>query len=1319
MLLKFFRDERDCPDAPKRVDELPALVRHRPVLIHDVAMAKFSTAVLTRDPMNNLHICGIGRGGRLGLGDENTRFRLVPVGGPFQTREVVAVALSDYHSMAVTSEGKLWTWGSNSFSQLGLALPTTPIKSEEPKIISPRQVFGPLKKEFIRGIAASPIHSVAHTASALYCWGKNNGQLGIMDSDSRSLEIQTSPRRVAASLFSCGITMVSAIQKATSILLQNHRVCIFAQFGYIMVKFPFDEVINHVSLSDLSISPRCDPRYRRQIKSIASGGSTIAALSGGGDLFTLHVNDVSDSSESSRSTTNPTKIKNAVSKPQCIWVASKDAIASVDVGEHGSVIISTESGACWRRVKRQTSETGYSLATKSKRSDFKFQRVPCITGIVKVRASTFGAWAAIRKDSDVMKQKINVAKPSLWDDIGALCCLEGFAASGSSQTNPDTLRLKPMESKTLGAVASEILKSADIEVDLASHLAYEAPNLDGTDVSVRTASCPDLEMPLHGWVLAARSNPLCRALSKHRATGLEVKEDGTWMLEDRNGRILITFSGLDILSLLNVVLFAYQDKIIPIWNYTGQKPRLAHYFRQVRVEVMKVASRLGMPGLENAARLQLLAAKSLLSVDLDRARKDGRFFHDADIRLEVDGDDFLAHSSLLCARSPFFQGLFHGRAQGAWLAGRREVDPEGKIRIDFKHMMAKAFTFVLRYLYADTGIGMFDELVSSNIDEFAEVVLEVLGIADELMLDRLSQICQYVIGKFVTMRNISQLLNEISPCSVTEFKNAGLEYILRQMEGMLENKFLQDLEPEVMAELDRKVRQHQARCISASKSNLTGMALQHKALPELAWDGDEECYTRAKEMSYFESIDDDGVTSSCSKGRFRSFEDFGSTSPTTERERRKSCSAPKESLSPVLRPRMSSHDLIFDMDEDEEDGEATHMKALHFSKPTLEMADARVQEAQERSTTLSSSPTCHRTRQLPAQASTTSPSVVSAGQAKGGSPWASTVIQPVKVGLKEIMSEASAAASASGPTTGVPTQRRKEFTPGIKSGPTKTSQKDRKGQQQFQLQRAAEVKATTARTPEKTWETLGAKPSPWKVKPVTAGTSWKDILSGASEPGSIAQGGQAKANAATESSAGKLAPRRTASPDTRFCGQARKATLTPTDATRSKTLTSGSSASSSAAFLAPRASNYTTASKVGPALALSMAEIIGQQQREQEIVKEAVAKRSLVEIQQEQEFQEWWDQESRRTQEEMARRAARNREKEERDKAAKGRGCRGGRRGGCGRTGARSAGGKPAAGLSASTAQAAVTGAGGRGKRGRGRATSNSGSAGKASGDAS
>ena len=40
----------------------------------------------------------------------------------------------------------------------------------------------------------------------------------------------------------------------------------------------------------------------------------------------------------------------------------------------------------------------------------------------------------------------------------------------------------------------------------------------------------------------------------------------------------------------------------------------------------------------------------------------------------------------------------------------------------------------------------------------------------------------------VNTRNVCQLLNAVAPCSVTEFKDAALEYICLNLEGMLENQ---------------------------------------------------------------------------------------------------------------------------------------------------------------------------------------------------------------------------------------------------------------------------------------------------------------------------------------------------------------------------------------------------------------------------------------------------------------------------------------------------------------------------------------------------
>ncbi len=70
------------------------------------------------------------------------------------------------------------------------------------------------------------------------------------------------------------------------------------------------------------------------------------------------------------------------------------------------------------------------------------------------------------------------------------------------------------------------------------------------------------------------------------------------------------------------------------------------------------------------------------------------------------------------------------------------------MRIDLKHIHADTFKLVLRYIYADVGTELFDDVVSADIDEFSELVMDVMAVSNELMLDRLSQICQEVIGRF-------------------------------------------------------------------------------------------------------------------------------------------------------------------------------------------------------------------------------------------------------------------------------------------------------------------------------------------------------------------------------------------------------------------------------------------------------------------------------------------------------------------------------------------------------------------------------------------
>ncbi|KAI0829139.1 hypothetical protein F5Y06DRAFT_220378 [Hypoxylon sp. FL0890] len=1230
------------------LSEVPILIQNRPLIIQDVVLSKLHSAILTTDPVSNLYVCGIGRGGRLGLGDENTRFNFMPVQGGLSDKKVIQIALGQNHSMAVTSTGELWTWGLNTYSQLGFALPPPSKPDEEPMSLTPRQVFGPLKKEIILGAAASAIHSVAHTGSSLFCWGKNVGQLALMDADSRSLEVQNTPRKVAATLLSShsSIVMVSAIEKATSCLFEDHTVCVFTSYGYNMIKFPTYDAFTNSPLqrsAQLSTSSRYDPG-RREIHHITSGGETIAAVTGSGDLFTMAVNHKFDGNQPATSTTNPSKIKDAVTIPQCIWSSKKDGVKSVAVGENGSVMLSTQSGAVWRRVKRikaKNTKVSMASASDSKRKDFKFQRVPYITDVVAVRSSTFGAYAAVRKDCDVTRVQLEIDEPTLWQDIAPLFPLSGFKAlNHKARENKDTWRFQDPEvlKGRVDTLAYEVLTSTDLEDDLRTHLEDWGFRNQSLGTVVRAAAYPHIAIPIHSWLLSARSSLLRTGLQRFREVGVyEVPE--VLSICEQNGVTIVEFTGsIDLITLMNLVVYMYRDRVIPAWNFTRQSKTLAYRYRQIRTEVMRLATKLGMADLEAAVRIQSSPPRSM-NKDFRKAIEDPAFFEDGDALLELDGDEIPAHSTLLCQRCPWFQGLFNGRSRGFWLESRRAAQEDSdRVKIDMKHMDPESFHYVLQHLYADIGEELFDDVVAENIDEFSELVMDVMSIANELMLDRLSQVCQKVIGLFVTTRNISNLLNAISPCSVTEFKDKGLEYICLQMESMLENHLLDDLDEDLLLELDEVVRDNQlARCPFARSGRAD--LLLHERNPALAQDIDEERRRRVKEMAFrVTQKDDERRLSSSLKTRVGSLDDSAGISPRPDKTR-KSEAVRNEPFTPELRPRDSHIDLIFAMDEEGSPG-----ASIPVSPSLLPVQSSQRNDLDQLSTLAGSwqdpkgkavenSAMPIATPPTTASQSGITPMKSHTGLAvrrvpSGGNPWG-PALRASRLNLKEVLAESRPSQSAL--SAGLAAERKETVSKGT---PQKMSQKERK--RQLQQQQAEQTARQESQSQQSPWAKVGDKnESPWQKTPLVSKTSSTETFG--SPVGPLAGPPKPKPLLAAEASSSKSVPRRTASPDTRFAGQRINSGPHP----------ASNAPQSKPQQLAPYSKSYIKRTpKPEQEIGLGLADIIGEQKREQEIVREAVAKRSLQEIQQEQAFQEWWDQESRRTQEEEARRTAREESKD-------------------------------------------------------------------------
>ncbi|KAL8695329.1 MAG: hypothetical protein Q9224_003422, partial [Gallowayella concinna] len=1236
---------------------VPAVVQYKPIIFQDVRLAKFHSAVLTNDPATNLYVCGFGPGGRLGTGDEMTRFNFVPIcTGGLAGRRVVDVGLGQNHTVAVTSTGEVFSWGNNVFGQLGYGLPPSNNRDEEPIQLTPKQVFGPLKRELVQGTAASRVHTVVYTAASLFTFGKNDGQLGLVDSDARSLTIQFTPRRVAASLFSSPIHTVSAIDKATICLLDNHDVWIFANYGYTKLLVPLDGSKDILKNHFLGMRYNSVPTH---ICKITSGGDTVCVMSNEGDVFTVNINQKAEAMTSNGSTTNPAKIRGALSVPQRIWTRKKGhmAVRDVDVGQDGSVIICTEAGSVWRRMKRaKVKDANAPLLAGYKPKDYKFSRIPGLTRIIAVRSNIFGAYAAVRGDSDILKSQITVGPRTLWSDLYPLLSFRDMAAKEEdSETENPRLRFwtPTIPSSSTSSILQAVLYAPNVEQSVADQLAENRrTGYLNCDMHVGT-TMSKVHFPVHECILAARSSTLSRALSTFRNDYFFSIPQTLTIEYDKDGNILLLFIGMDFLTVLDFVLYTYTDAVADVWLQTRQPARVISRYRLIRSELMHIAAQLNMLKLEQAVRAQTQPAKTLHE-DLDRVICESKFFENGDVEILLNGAELKAHSSILCQRCPFFEGLFQGRAAGQWISARRQQSQE-VVQVDLKHIDPKTFMFVRRHIYTDAGEELFDDVNCPDVESFLDLILEVMSVANELMLDRLSQCCQKVLGGYVEVRNVCPLLNAVAPCSVTEFKRAALEYICLNLEGMLETQLLNELDQDLLLELDIMVRQNQLARLPVSRSGRAELELLD-SYPQLAEIIERGKRTKVDQIAFQSRWrHDDFLAKSLITRTSKSIEDGDRDQPPT---RLKHISAidpgrtPEEN--PSLKTRRSTGDLIFEMD----DNEGNHPEIPAHQRSSNHMEDSSaIGNTNQASLSVAESPWLAAKNENPHIdiASSTSPFNLGEGSQQPAvhdidlptsprnspmsKPWGNHAIGSQKLDMKSIFNQASSN-QVSSLSTGFSSLR-------ANSNPVgKLSQKERKKQQQQQaaLQQSRDVPAPQPAEPQ----TEAVKSvTPWRVASSGAkASSLKEIIGAQSDSPSLARNKSDKFTSNPPLTLRQTIPgnipatKSTITADSSIRQQipTQRSTSTPTIIqainTPPRPSTSGSIPSPSPIAIGPsntptRSIRHVSTPSLGaePSLQLSMADILSQQQTEKDVFKEAVAKRSLQEIQEEQAFQEWWDQE--------------------------------------------------------------------------------------------
>ncbi|KDO26141.1 hypothetical protein SPRG_08502 [Saprolegnia parasitica CBS 223.65] len=269
--------------------------------IVQIAAARYHTLVVSSS--GECFSWGFGKGGRLGTGTEFNCIHPVPV--PFPQRTVVKVAAGENHSLALTTGGQIFSWGSNSFGQLGFPLKLTSASSR----LSPKRIDA-FKGVVVVDIAASSVHSVALTESGhVFSWGSNKkGQLGRKEGFGTDQGFP-SPKRVDALMRTrrCSATSRTLLPSRSVVAVSCNHTCIVLnveketsaavvqgqvwQWGY-NAYFPSQVLLRHVSKESRLRQhhrnlwvPRCQ-QHAISIVDISCAPQHSIGLSASGNVYT-------------------------------------------------------------------------------------------------------------------------------------------------------------------------------------------------------------------------------------------------------------------------------------------------------------------------------------------------------------------------------------------------------------------------------------------------------------------------------------------------------------------------------------------------------------------------------------------------------------------------------------------------------------------------------------------------------------------------------------------------------------------------------------------------------------------------------------------------------------------------------------------------------------------------------------------------------------------------------------------------------------------------------------------------------------------------
>jgi len=406
-------------------------------------------------------------------------------------------------------------------------------------------------------------------------------------------------------------------------------------------------------------------------------------------------------------------------------------VRDVAVGQDGTVIISTESGSVWTRIRRAKPKIAQGKGAK----EYKFARVPNLTRIVAVRANNAGSYAAIR--NDVGLDDVLIEESLLEDD---LIMSIGLGEVVEELLGDEGVGLE--SSETEDEEVDIIKETHNVDKPWEELFSDIPPPSDSYDIAFVVRG--GRRLYFHKAILVCRSSVFREFLQKPGSKDFKV---------DNVDNVLdVNLENVGIVATAQVLYYLYTDKLMDLPEHKdNHRNERAEMIKEMRI----LATRFGLKHLADvlpSSWYMVLKPEPTLRRDLQGLRTQISDVAAPDAILVLSDREVPCYSFMLAARCPFFEAMLDGAGiGGGWMASRRrEALAEGspEFRIQLQHLSYSIMSLVLEYIYSDAGVELFNQVRKGTSEEFLEFMIEVMAVANELLLDRLKDICQSILARF-------------------------------------------------------------------------------------------------------------------------------------------------------------------------------------------------------------------------------------------------------------------------------------------------------------------------------------------------------------------------------------------------------------------------------------------------------------------------------------------------------------------------------------------------------------------------------------------